>query len=382
MPSSTHRPFHNLRLVMGAIVIAIGLAACTTTPGALTDEQRLHLRAAASDFAALGIGATIEKREDGRRTPRSSQFFEWWYFDGLLDDGTVVVVWFGDNWFYGSHQRTVSIEVTPPGHPTRKLMSKFSDPGSFAQDHTDVRIGPHTFEGDLDTYIIHVDAAATGGLGCDLTLRRRVPSYRPATGHIAAGDKFFAWLVAVPEGEIRGTLTADDVTRTVTGSGYHDHNWGNVSPADIFDGWWWGRGLAGEHTVIASVIRAKPRVGGDLIPLFFVGSEQATEVNAYGSAVAVSEGRLTHHPDPKHEREINSSVSFTTHDGTNARFDISQRVLTSSDLLEDKGFALRLAARVLGLHPWYTRFESPISLTLPRMQTMAGSGTLEYYELK
>jgi hypothetical protein len=168
----------------------------------------------------------------------------------------------------------------------------------------------------------------------------------------------------------------------VTGSGYHDHNWGNVSPADIFDGWWWGRGLAGEHTVIASVIRAKPHVGGDLIPLFFVGSEQATEVNAYGSAVAVSEGRLTHHPDPKHEREINSSVSFTTHDGTNARFDISQRVLTSSDLLEDKGLALRLAARVLGLHPWYTRFESPISLTLPRMQTMAGSGTLEYYELK
>jgi hypothetical protein len=98
---------------LGAIVIAIGLAACASTPGALTDEQRLHLRAAASDFTALGIGAIIEKREDGRRTPRSSEFFEWWYFDGLLDDGTVVVIWFGDNWLYGSHQRTVSIEVTP-----------------------------------------------------------------------------------------------------------------------------------------------------------------------------------------------------------------------------------------------------------------------------
>jgi predicted secreted hydrolase len=120
-----------------------------------------------------------------------------------------------------------------------------------------------------------------------------VPSYRPATGHIAAGDKFFAWLVAVPEGEIRGTLTADDMTRTVTGSGYHDHNWGNVSPADIFDDWWWGRGFAGGHTVIASVIRAKPRVGGNRIPLFFVGSERATEVNAYGSEVDVSEGRRT-----------------------------------------------------------------------------------------
>jgi hypothetical protein len=75
-------------------------------------------------------------------------------------------------------------------------------------------------------------------------------------------------------------------------------------------------------------------------------------------------------------------VSFATNDGTNVRFDISQRMLTSSDLLEDKGFALRLAARVLGLHPWYTRFESPISVTLPGTQPTAGSGTLEYYELK
>ena len=34
----------------------------------------------------------------------------------------------------------------------------------------------------------------------------------------------------VPEGAVTGTLTADGETRQVTGSGYHDHNWGNVSP--------------------------------------------------------------------------------------------------------------------------------------------------------
>src|SRR5713101_8425935 len=32
-------------------------------------------------------------------------------FDGLFDDGTVVVVLFGDNWlYYGSHKRVVNIE--------------------------------------------------------------------------------------------------------------------------------------------------------------------------------------------------------------------------------------------------------------------------------
>jgi hypothetical protein len=69
-------------------------------------------------------------------------------------------------------------------------------------------LGPHSFKGDLESYAIHVDAVETGGVGCDLALRRRVASYRPATGYIEAGDKFFAWLVAVPEGAVTGTLTA------------------------------------------------------------------------------------------------------------------------------------------------------------------------------
>jgi hypothetical protein len=64
-----------------------------------------------------------------------------------------------------------------------------------------------------------VDNVETGGVGCDLALHRRVASWRPATGYIKAGDSFFAWLVAVPEGAVTGTMTADGVTRQVTGSG-------------------------------------------------------------------------------------------------------------------------------------------------------------------
>ena len=152
------------------------------------------------------------------------------------------MVWFGDNWLYGSHKRALNIDLTPPGKPTRHIVRTFDDPGAFSSDHANVQIGPHSFKGDLETYAIHVDAVETGGVGCDLDLRRSVASWRPATGYIKAGDSFFAWLVAVPEGAATGTLTADGVTRQVTGSGYHDHNWGNVSPANLFDNWWWGRG--------------------------------------------------------------------------------------------------------------------------------------------
>src|SRR5260370_28588029 len=95
--------------------MAVGLAA--GVQAAPTDDQKLHLAATPADFAALGIGKTIAVREDGRHTAQSADTFEWWYFDGLLDDGTVLVVWFGDNWFYRSHKQSVNLALTQPGKP-------------------------------------------------------------------------------------------------------------------------------------------------------------------------------------------------------------------------------------------------------------------------
>ncbi len=364
-------------VALGALAMA-----CSSHAAPISDDAALHLAAAPEDFKALGVGKEIEVREDGRRTPKSPEYFEWWYFDGLLDDGTVVVVWFGDNWLYGSQKRAVNIELTPPGKPTRRVMRTFDDPGAFATDQANIRIGPHSFKGNLQTYAIHVDAGETGGVGCDLTLRRRVASYRPATGYIKAGDRFFAWLVAVPEGAVTGTLTADGVTRQVTGSGYHDHNWGNVSPADLFDNWWWGRGRSGDQTIIASDIHGKAAVGGTDIPLFFVADDHRVEVNAYGSDVSAVESGPVRHPDPNHERPIDSTVSFATADGSRAEFKISDRLLTSSSLLSDQSFIKKAVAAIMSIKPWYSRFVSPITLNLPGQSPHEGEGTLEYFELK
>jgi len=368
--------------LIGAAAGAITVGLASHAEATSSDDQKLHLAAASADFAALGLGPTIAVWEDGRRTKSSTDTFEWWYFDGLLDDGTVVVVVFGDNWGYGSHKRSVSLELTPPGKPTRRVSRTFDDPGSFATDHADIKIGPHEFKGDLDTYSIHVDPAETGGVGCDLTLRRRVASYRPATGYDFAGTQYFAWLAAVPEGAVTGTLTADGVTRQVTGSGYHDHNWGNVSPAKLFDNWWWGRGQTGGHTIIAAEIHGKPAVGGTSIPLLFIADEHQVEVNAFGADVSPTEGPLVRHPDPAHSRAIASEISYATADGTKAEFKISDHILTSTNLLTQAPPAMRAAATAMGMKPWYTRFESPITLSLPGEPATAGRGTLEYFELK
>jgi hypothetical protein len=366
---------------MGVAVGAMAVGLALRAEAVSSEDQRLHVAAAPADYATLGIGQKIAIWEDGRRTPKSADTFEWWYFDGLLDDGTVVVVWFGDNWFFGSHNRAVTMELTPPGKPTRRVMRTFEEPGSFSSESADIKIGPHQFKGDLDTYSIHVDSAETGGIGCELTLRRRVASYRPATGYIEAGKRFFAWLVPVPEGAVTGTLTTDGVTWEVTGSGYHDHNWGNVSPAKLFDSWWWGRGRSGEHTIIASEIHGKSAVGSTNIPLFFIGDEHQVEVNAFGSDVSTIKGDPVRHPDSSHKRPIGSGISFITADGSRAEFKISDHLLKSADLVADESFVVRAAAWTLSKHPWYTRFESPIVLSLPGQSPAIGRGTLEYFEL-
>src|ERR1700681_4013401 len=127
-----------LCVAVGAI--AMGLALCAEA--ASSEDQRLHVAATPADFAALGIGQTIAIWEDGRRTAKSNDTFEWWYFDGLLDDGTVVVVWFGDNCSYEPHKRAVNVELTAPGKPTRRVMRTFDEPGSFSTDRADIKIGP------------------------------------------------------------------------------------------------------------------------------------------------------------------------------------------------------------------------------------------------
>ena len=343
---------------------------------------RLSVRDADADYAALKLTKTVEPWEDGRRTPRDPRFYEWWYFDALLEDGTTVVVWFGDNWFYGVEKRVVNVDLTPPRGRTRTVYKAWDEPGTFATDRADVRIGPHRFEGSLERYTITVDPKEHDGVGCALTLVRSAPSWRPGTGHIAAGEDFFAWLPSVPNGVVTGTLTVDGVTTEVRGSGYHDHNWGNVSPAALMDSWWWGRAVVGEHTFVISELRAKQRFGGARIPLMYASTPEALLVDAWGERVRFEEAASVPHPDPLHVRPIGAAVTASAPNGYVARLPISTHLLTSADLLSAVNGWQRWAANVARLKPWYSRFESAASLTPPGQAPLTGKGTLEFFEFQ
>lgn len=361
------------RLLLASL---LAIAAACATPRAPA-----RIRDTALERQALGLGEAVAPWEDGRRTPPGGDGYEWWYLDGVSKDGTVIVVVFSDNWLPGTHTRRVTIDVTTPGQPTRKAAFTTPDPGAFAADRADVRLGRSRLEGDLDRYAIHVDPGDAGGLGCALVLERRVPSYRPGTGVFGDGDAFFAWVVPVPEGRLTGTVTIDGKVLPFTGSGYHDHNWGNVPPWKLLRGWWWGRGEVAGRTVVMAELRPAAGRGERASPLVYIAGGEGVVAEAHGDAARFAEGPPGAEGDPLSGRARAASVRLEASAGVSVRFTRHGAPLTSLDLLQDRSGLVRLLARIAGRAPSYTRWQSTITVD-EEGTSSTGEGTLEYMDFE
>lgn len=223
-----------------------------------TPESRAQFaEAAVRHHAALGLKVgEVEVWEDGYRAAASAHdTFEWWYFDMQFDDGSTLVVTFS-NKPHTAPSEPVAPEVLvirqqADGTSKRHLVS--FDAGDFtaSTEQCDVRIGPNTVSGDLTSYVMHIDI--DGEFVCDLTIERGAPSWRPGAGvsYFDPQEKnYFAWVVPVPYGVAEATITEGGVTKTLSGSAYHDHNWGNKLMGSYLDSWYWGRAHIGEYTLV------------------------------------------------------------------------------------------------------------------------------------
>ena len=228
-----------------------------------------------ADYARLGLAPKeIKPWEDGARTDDRPGTYEWWYFDAHLDDGTKLVVVLID--------KDLSTPKKPL-EPTIRLNLDLGDGRSFekivtfdpaawssAKDHADVRIGENHFTGDLHTYRIDV---TVDDIAVDVTLEGEVPPWRPETGYMLFGQerkREFSWLPSVPQGKVTARYSVGDERHESTGTGYHDHNWGNVGLMEIIHDWYWARGQAGPYSVIASYITAHEKYDYAAIPIFML----------------------------------------------------------------------------------------------------------------
>jgi hypothetical protein len=228
---------------------------------------RFRLAHRPADYKRLGIAPDqIAQFEDGQRIGTESGRYEWWYFDAHLDDGATVVVVFytkpnvSPN---GPLAPRITIDITlPDGRTFQKFLDTSPELFHASKSTCDVRIGTNRFVGDLNRYHI---TANIEEISVDIELTGVVPAWRPKSGHLYFGaegrEKLFAWLPSVPHGLATVRYRIGNEERRAAGSGYHDHNWGDVPMQTLMHNWYWARASVGPYTIIASYITATAAYG-------------------------------------------------------------------------------------------------------------------------
>ncbi|MDR1930909.1 MAG: hypothetical protein LBQ44_09830 [Treponema sp.] len=322
-----------------------------------------RLGTAPEHYAKLGLKkGTVEPWEDGTRTAGGEKgSYEWWYFDSHMDDGTTLVIV-----FYTKHM--LSPEGPPAPHVTISLVTAEGRPyaGSFevpgapftaSKEGCDVQIGPCYFRGKLlereyDIYFKNDKAEAA------VHLTGSVPPWRPETGHLFFGERdqhFFAWLPSVPEGTVEAAITLEGKTTRHRGTGYHDHNWGNINMRILLNHWYWGRARIGEYRVISSYIYGEKKYGYNEFPIFMIAGENRIIADDASKLKFTASDEFI---DEETHKPVFNRLVYDYNDGE-VHYRVSYRrkksIVNFKMIDEIKGF-VKFLARLAGFDGAYHRF--------------------------
>ncbi len=315
-----------------------------------------------------GLTEQVESWEDGQRAPTVRGTFEWWYFDGHFDDGTTAVIVFATKPLTNPAAPLtpyLSLTITH-SDGTRAVEYGFppADQFSAAAEVCDVRIGSSRVKqtGFATCWIFRLHAEIKG-LAADLTFSALVPPWRPGARKSFFGDTehYFAWLPSIPYGTVEGTLTYDGRTHAVRGTGYHDHNWGNVSLPSVMDHWYWGRAHIGDYTLIFVEQVTSKKYGSTRIPVILLakGEKVLTDDSRY---LTMQTRDFTRHPGG---RKYPNEVDFIWRRGQNeVRLQLRKsNLIEAVSLLGALPPGKRRLARLFG-NPYYFRFNTELDLRI------------------
>ena len=337
------------------------------------------------------LGEAVQLWEDGARTDDSNNQFEWWYFDAELDDGSMVVAYFykvhflKDQFFIGFNY------TSPEKEDFFKLKYFKKNEVSFQSDSCAVLMNKNSFSGNLNDYNIVLNSDDFDGFGFNLNLKSLVGPYRPQDGIIKAGSDYFAWLAAVPNGNVDGTITVRGEEKKIKGSGYHDHNWGNTPLQKLFKSWTWFRGKAGPYTVILAELNAVESRGGFDIPILFVADENKVLVDKFGNRelLTMKNNLIEDYYPSKNEPQF-SNFLISTHDNVSVKIS-GNRVIDNIEIFKRMSPpvplnlfkpVVNLAFKSSGIDPFYTRFASSFVLKIDKNTEIDGTGVMEIMDLQ
>ncbi len=266
------------------------------------------------DYQKLGLKKEVALWEDGHRTNGKFGEYEWWYFDGKMDDGSsLVIVYYTQpvTAIAPSYCPSVTFSLVKDGKHIQDSMTAKAKDSFYGRERCDVKVSKSYCRGDLKDYELHYESDR---VQADVKLAASAISWRPETGHFLFEEKkYFAWMPSVPEGKTEATVTIDGETMHFTGTGYHDHNWGNIGMFWIMHHWYWGRAKIGDYQVISSYITAHKSYGYEHFPIFLI-SKNGEKLGDDPKCLTYSQSEPEF--DPITEKHYHKKLVYDYNDGT------------------------------------------------------------------
>jgi Diels-Alderase family protein len=335
----------------------------------MSRDKNSHLRLAGkpADYQKLAIDPVeVATFEDGQRIGTEKGRYEWWYFDAHLDNGATVVVVFytkpnvSPN---GPLAPRITINLTlPDGQRFDKIYDTTADQFTASKAGCDVQIGCNRFVGDLHRYRI---TATIEEISVEVELTGEVRPWRPKSGHIYFGaegqEKLFAWLPSVPQGLASVRYKVGDKEHCGSGSGYHDHNWGDVPMQTLMHNWYWARAKAGPYTVIASHITATEAYGYETQIVYMLAKDDEIIADD-DTRVGFEIERVA--TDGKTGKPVADITRYTYRD-RDTRYVVTferQKTILQAVFTERMPLIKRLIAKIFGFDGAYHRFTGKVTI--------------------
>ena len=254
----------------------------------------------AETYREIPESMIIGQSDDAWHPLKNRNYIEWWYFDVMNGDGSII-----RGQFY------ISGDVSRPGRILTGVRATYVKPdgteitieekfpySSFkaSTEFCEVKIGKNFLKGDLSHYTLHIEDSEKS---LDLELDSKMRGF---TSHSCFGDatKYMYWVVPQPRGRARGKLQTKEGTLSIDGLGYRDHNWLNFHPLNIIEYWDWGRVYDKEFTFIFADIVTTKRLGNAHIkPLVIYDSSKLIYLTTESSKWSLDKADIKLDPHTK-----------------------------------------------------------------------------------
>lgn len=185
----------------------------------------------------------------------------------------------------------------------------------------------------------------------------------------------------MPKGEISGTITYKGKTLKVHGTGYHDHQWGTMNPAN-FNNWLWGRQHFEDYTILMFDVITSRKYGYERCPHFCIEDKEGNVVfdNCScddGFGTKIQEEYLEEDIQKKYPQRI---LYTFAHDGKRVEYALSvKHPILTQDIYHSGNKVMQMIMKMLHISPAYVRYKANgmMNLTLGN-EKIQRSGELIY----